>query len=103
MKTYQEAKKKTSTEILYIEVLKKAFIDAFRVGNASEQNQELIQSQAKSWFSLSNKDFRLICEHAGTEPEYILKLYGNLKYNYNSGKITKDQVKFGISRLDKKI
>jgi len=103
MKTYSEPKKKTSTEILYIEVLKKAFTDAFRVGNLSEQNQELIQSQAKSWFSLSNKDFKLICEQAGTEADYILKLYDNLQYNYNSGKITKEQLKFGISRLDLKI
>jgi hypothetical protein len=26
-----------------------------------------------------------------------------LTYNYNSGKITKDQVRFGISRLELKI
>ena len=103
MKTYSEPKKKTSTEILYIEVLKKAFTDAFRVGNLSEQNQELIQSQAKNWFNIHSKDFKLICEHAGTEPEYIMRLYNNLQYNYNSGKITKDQVRFGISRLELKI
>ena len=100
---YEEINKKTSTEILYIEVIKRAMGDALNVGNASEQSQKLIQSQAKNWVNVDNKDFRLICEHAGTEPEYILKLYGNLEYNYNSGKITKDQVKFGISRLDKKI
>ena len=103
MKTYQEAKKKTPTEILYIEVIKKAFTDAFVIGTASDQNQSIAQSQAKSWFSIHNKDFKLICEQAGTEPEYIIKLYEKLQYNYNSGKITKEQLKFGISRLDKKI
>ncbi len=103
MKTYQETKKKTPTEILYIEVIKKAFSDVFNLGNASDQNQSLAQSQAKNWFDMSNKDFKLICEQAGTEPEYILKLYDNLQHNYNSGKITKEQLKFGISRLDKKI
>ena len=103
MKTYQETKKKTPTEILYIEVIKKAFSDVFNLGNASDQNQSLAQSQAKNWFDMSNKDFKLICEQAGTEPEYILKLYENLQYNYNSGKITKEELKFGISRLDKKI
>ena len=103
MKVYKEAKKKTPTEILYIEVIKKAFSDAFAVSAGTDPNQELSESQAKSWFSLSNKDFKLICEHAGTEPEYILKLYHNIQYNYNSGKITKEQLKFGISRLDKKI
>ena len=103
MKTYQESKKKTATELLYIEVIKKAFTDAFTIGTASAQSQSLAQSQAKNWFDISNKDFKLICEHAGTEPDYILKLYENLQYNYNSGKITKEELKFGISRLDKKI
>ncbi len=103
MKTYQETKKKTPTEILYIEVIKKAFSDVFNLGNASDQNQSLAQSQAKNWFDINNKDFKLICEQAGTEPDYILKLYENLQYNYNSGKITKEELKFGISRLDKKI
>ena len=103
MKVYQETKKKTPTELLYIEVIKKAFTDAFTIGTASDQSQSLAQSQAKNWFDISNKDFKLICEHAGTEPDYILKLYENLQYNYNSGKITKEELKFGISRLDKKI
>ena len=103
MKVYQESKKKTATELLYIEVIKKAFTDAFTIGTASDQSQSLAQSQAKNWFDISNKDFKLICEHAGTEPEYIMRLYNNLQYNYNSGKITKDQVRFGISRLELKI
>ena len=103
MKTYQEAKKKTPTEILYIEVIKKAFTDAFIIGNASDQSQLVAQSQAKSWFNVHNKDFKLICEQAGTEPDYIIKLYEKLQYNYSSGKITKEQLKFGISRLDLKI
>ena len=103
MKTYQESKKKTASELLYIEVIKKALGDVFNIGNASEQSQVLMQSQAKNWFDISNKDFKLICEHAGAEPEYILRLYDNLQYNYNSGKITKEQLKFGISRLELKI
>ena len=103
MKTYQESKKKTPTELLYIEVIKKAFTDAFSIGTASDQNQSIAKSQAKSWFNIHSKDFKLICEHAGTEPEYIMRLYDNLTYNYNSGKITKDQVRFGISRLELKI
>ena len=103
MKTYKEAKEKTATELLYIEVIKKAFSDVFNLGNASDQNQSLTQSQAKNWFNINNKDFKLICEQAGTEPDYIIKLYEKLQYNYNPGKITKEQLKFGISRLDKKI
>ena len=103
MKTYQESKKKTPTEILYIEVIKKAFSDAFTIGTASDQNQSIVHSQARGWFNIHNKDFKLVCEHAGTEPEYIVRLYDNLQHNYNSGKITKEQLKFGINRLDLKI
>ena len=103
MKTYQETKPKTPAELLYIEVIKKAFNDVFNLGNASEQHQKLLQSQAKTWFNEHNKDFRLICEYAGTEPEYIIRIYDNLMYNYNSGKITKEKLKFGISRLELKI
>ena len=103
MKTYQEPKKKTPAELVFIEVIKKAFTDAFSIGIASDQSQSIAQSQAKSWFNIHSKDFKLICEHAGTEPEYILRLYENMQYNYNSGKITKEQLKFGISRLNLKI
>ena len=103
MKTYQETKPKTPAELLYIEVIKKAFSDVFNLGNASEQHQKLLQSQAKTWFNEHNKDFRLICEYAGTEPEYIIRIYDNLMYNYNYGKITKEKLKFGISRLELKI
>ena len=103
MKTYQEPKKKTPAELVFIEVIKKAMTDAFTIGTASDQSQSLAQSQAKNWFNIHSKDFKLICEHAGTEPEYILRLYENLTYNYNSGKITKEQLKFGISRLELKI
>ncbi len=45
MKTYQETKKKTPTEILYIEVIKKAMTDAFTIGTASDPSQSLAQSQ----------------------------------------------------------
>ena len=103
MKTYKEAKEKTSSELLYIEVIKKAMNDAFTIGTVSDYSQSVAQSQAKSWLNIHNKDFKLICEHAGTEPEYIIKLYEKLQYNYNSGKITKEELRFGISRLHLKI
>ena len=103
MKTYQEPKKKTPAELLFIEVIKKTFTDAFNIGTASDPSQSLTQSQAENWFNIHSKDFKLTCELAGTEPDYIMRLYNNLQYNYNSGKITKEQLKFGISRLELKI
>ena len=103
MIVYKESTKKSPNELLFIEVIKKAFTDAFSIGTASDSNQSLSKIQGKNWFDLSCKGFKLVCELAGTEPEYILRLYQNLEYNYNSGKITKDELRFGISRLDKKI
>ena len=43
------------------------------------------------------------CDMAGTTYDHVLKLFQNLQYNYNSGKITKDQLRFGIKRLEKKL
>ena len=103
VKSYKEPDKKESIEILFIEVIKKAFADALAVGTVSDYSQSVVQSQAKSWLNIHNKNFKLICEQAGTESNYILKLYENLQYNYNSGKITKEQLKFGISRLNLKL
>jgi len=40
---------------------------------------------------------------AGTTRDHIVRLLQNLQYNYNTGKITKEQLRFGIRRLDKKI
>jgi hypothetical protein len=48
-------------------------------------------------------DCSLWCEMAGTNQEYVKKLFDNLQYNYNSGKITKNQLRFGIRKLEKKI
>ena len=89
MKAYKEPDKKESMEILFIEVIKRAFADAFAVGTVSDYSQPVVQSQAKSWLNIHNKNFKLICEQAGTEPEHIIKLYEKLQYNYSSGKITK--------------
>ena len=37
---------------------------------------------------------------AGTTHDHVIKLLQNLQYNCYSGKITKQQLKFGISRLE---
>ena len=56
---------------------------------------------AKHWFDTT--DCSMWCDMAGTNQEYIKKLFDNLQYNYNSGKITKNQLRFGIRKLEKKI
>ena len=55
----------------------------------------------KNWFDTA--DCSMWCDMAGTNQEYIKKLFQNLQYNYNSGKITKDNLRYGIRRLEKKI
>ena len=73
--------------------------DAFGILSNSESSPAL-QDRAKNWFDTA--DCSLWCDMAGTTHDHIKKLFQNLQYNYNSGKITKDQLRFGIRRLDKK-
>ena len=88
-------------------VLLRAFLDSVghlgSHGAIGHNEMGMLKGQAKDFIDPSKKQFKLICEHAGTEPDYIMRLYDNLQYNYNSGKITKEKLKFGISRLELKI
>ena len=74
--------------------------DAFGILSNSESSPAL-QDRAKHWFD--SKECEFWCESAGTTHDHILKLFQNLQYNYNTKKITKEEVRFGIRRLEKKI
>ena len=97
---FYEKKEKTPDEKLAIAKIQVMMEDAFGILSNSESSPAL-QSRARNWFYTA--DCSLWCDMAGTNQEYIKKLFDNLQYNYNSGKITKEELKFGISRLDKKI
>ena len=97
---FYEKKEKTPDEKLAIAKIQVMMEDAFGILSNSESNPAL-QSKAKNWFYTA--DCSMWCDMAGTNQEYIKKLFDNLQYNYNSGKITKNELRFGIRRLDKKI
>ena len=97
---FYEKKEKTPDEKLAIAKIQVMMEDAFGILSNSESSPAL-QDRAKHWFDTA--DCSMWCDMAGTNQEYIKKLFDNLQYNYNTGKITKDQLRFGIRRLDKKI
>ena len=97
---FYEKKEKTPDEKLAIAKIQVMMEDAFGILSNSESSPAL-QDKAKHWFDTA--DCSMWCDMAGTNQEYIKKLFDNLQYNYNTGKITKDQLRFGIRRLDKKI
>ena len=97
---FYEKKEKTPDEKLAIAKIQVMMEDAFGILSNSESSPAL-QDKAKHWFDTA--DCSMWCDMAGTNQEYIKKLFDNLQYNYNSGKITKNQLRFGIRRLDKKI
>ncbi len=97
---FYEKKEKTPDEKLAIAKIQVMMEDAFGILSNSESSPAL-QDRAKNWFDTA--DCSLWCEMAGTNQEYIKKLFDNLQYNYNSGKITKNQLRFGIRKLELKI
>ena len=100
MDTIKEQVDKTPEEKLAIAKIQVMMEDAFGILSNSESSPAL-QSRAKNWFD--TQDCALWCDMAGTTQDHIVKLFHNLQYNYNSGKITKDQLRFGIRKLEKKI
>ena len=100
MKVIKEVRDRTPEENLAIAKIQVMMEDSFGLLSNSDSSPA-IQSKAKYWFETS--DCAMWCDMAGTTHDHIVKLFQNLQYNYNSGKITKDQLRFGIRRLDKKI
>ena len=100
MDAIKEPTEKTPEEKLAIAKIQVMMEDAFGILSNSESSPAL-QDKAKRWFDTA--DCAMWCDMAGTTQDHIVKLFQNLQYNYNSGKITKDQLRFGIRKLEKKI
>ena len=82
------------------------FEDSFGIFNAksgvmSDIQIERERQSAVAWFR--SKDCEFFCDLAGTEQDHIIKLHDNLMYNYNTGKVTLDQVRYAIRKLELKI
>ena len=88
-------------------VLTRAFLDS--VGHLGSHasigigEMEILQDQAKDFINPSKRQFKLICELADAEPEYIVSLHSDLTYNYNCGKLKNLNTKYIIERLLEKL
>ena len=96
----KEKRERTPEENLAIAKIQVMMEDSFGLLSNSESSPAL-QDRAKRWFD--SADCSLWCDMAGTTHDHIIKLFQNLQYNYNTGKITKDELRFGIRRLEKKL
>ena len=96
---FHEKKDKTPEENLAIAKMQVMIEDAIGISNSD--STPAIIDRAKHWFD--TKDCALWCEMAGTTQDHVKKLFDNMQYNYNTKKITIENVRFGIRRLNLKI
>ena len=84
-------------------VLLRAFLDSVghlgSHGAIGHNEMGMLKGQAKNFIDSSKKQFKLICELADAEPEYIVKLHDDLTYHYNCGKLKNLNTKYIIERL----
>jgi len=107
MKTFLPEKvNKTPEEKIGMAKIKIMFEDSFGMfnansGNMSDTQKERDKNKATNWFR--SKDCEFFCDLADTEQDHIIKLHDRLTYQYNTGKITLDEVRFAIRKLELKI
>ena len=99
-KAVTEAKTRSPEEKIWIGIIQQAFEDAFELGMGHNLSIAEIQ-QARNWFY--TKACSDACDHVGTTRDHIQKLYNRISVRYKAGLITKDEIRFAIRRLDKKI
>ena len=100
MEATKETRNRTPEENLAIAKIQVMMEDSFGILSNTDSSPA-IQSKAKNWFNTS--DCALWCDMAGTTQDHVQKLFQNMQYNYNTKKITIDNVRFGIRRLNLKI
>ena len=88
-------------------VLLRAFLDSVghlgSYGAIGHNRGGLLQDQAKNFINPNKRQFKIICELADAEPEYISKLHDDLTYHYNCGKLKNLNTKYIIERLLEKL
>ena len=100
MNATKEIRNRTPEENLAIAKIQVMIEDSIGILSNTDSSPE-IQSKANNW--INTADCSLWFDMAGTTRDHIVRLLQNLQYNYNTGKITKEQLRYGIRRLDKKI
>ena len=107
MKTFNtEVSDKTPEEQLGIAKIQIMFEDSFGMFNArggviSDVQIQREKQQASDW--IRSKDCEFFSDLAGTEHDHVIKLHDTLSYNYNTGKITLEEVRFAIRKLGSKL
>jgi hypothetical protein len=88
-------------------VIGRAFLDSVGdVGSEGAMGGEsaaTLKSQAKDFINSSQVMFKLWCDIADTEPNYIITLHDSLTYHYNCGKLKSFSIKTIVDRLLKKL
>ena len=88
-------------------VLTRAFLDSVghigNRGNIGNGELSLLRDQANNFINSSKEIFRVWCDMADAEPDYIIDLHSSLTYNYNCGKLKKFSTKYIIDRLFQKL
>mgnify|MGYP003125273854 FL=1 len=107
MKTFLPEKvNKSPEEKIGIAKIKIMFEDSFGMfnansGNMSHTQKEVEKDKATNW--IRSKGCEFFCDLAGTEQDHIIKLHDQLTYQYNTGNITLEEVRFAIRKLELKI
>jgi hypothetical protein len=88
-------------------VLLRAFLDSVghlgSHGAIGHNEMGILQDQAKDFINPNKKQFKLVCELADAEPEYVSKLHDDLTYHYNCGKLKNLNTKYVIEKLLQKL
>ena len=88
-------------------ILSRAFQDSIghlgSHGAIGHNEMGMLQDQAKDFKNPSKRQFKLICDLADAEPEYISKLHDDLTYHYICGKLKNLNTKYIIERLLEKL
>ena len=88
-------------------VLSRAFLDGMGYLNPQSScgGGELshLKESARKFFSEKRDAFRNICDLADADPDYVAKLYDDLTYHHNCGKLKKLNIKTIIEKLVERI
>ena len=88
-------------------ILLRAFLDSVgHLGSNASMGigeMEILQDQAKNFINPNRERFKLVCELADAEPEYVSELHENLTYHYNCGKLKNLSTKYVVERLLEKL
>ena len=72
-------------------------------GGIGGESVATLKNQAKSFINSSKTIFKVWCDIADTEPDYIVTLHDSLTYHYNCGKLKSFSIKTIVEKLLKKL